>query len=86
MKSLRNIFIMSAMLVGIVNADCCIVDCCQPTQCVKQVVKYVPYQAWKVVCIPVTDGCGNVLYYKQVKRCYTAYKKVVVNQIVSCCN
>jgi len=82
MKVLKTALIASVMFVGVANASCCVSDCCVTscceTTCVQDVVKLVPYQ----VCVDVTDACGNVIGQKYVTR----YRRVVVQEAVSCCN
>jgi len=85
MKNLKTILLASVMIVGVANADCCITDCCTVTKCVEKVTTLVPYEACETVCVPVTDACGNVVGHKNIKQTYIAYKKVVVNKVVSCC-
>jgi hypothetical protein len=85
MKNLKTILLASVMVAGVAQADCCVTDCCQVKQCVKKVVKMVPYEACEDVCVPVTDACGRVVGHKMVKQTYIAYKKVVVEKKVDCC-
>jgi hypothetical protein len=86
MKKLNTVLIASALLVSFANAGCCVTNCCKVTKCIQTYTKCVPYQSCKKVCVPVTDACGNVVGYKQVKQCTTKYKKVVVKKEVCCCN
>ncbi len=85
MKSLKSILVASVLVAGVAYADCCVTTCCVVTECVQKVVKKVPYQDCKTLCVPVLDSCGNVVCYKTVQQCTTKYKEVVVEKKVPCC-
>lgn len=86
MKNLKTILLATVMVAGVANADCCVTKCCQVTECVQTTTMLVPYQVCETVCVPVTDACGNVLCYKEVKQLVTKYKEVKVEKIVACCS
>lgn len=85
MRSLKTVLIATALVVGVAQADCCVVKCCTVTQCVKTTTKLVPYQVCETVCVPVKDACGNIVGYQEVKQLVTKYKEVKVKEIVDCC-
>jgi len=89
MKNLKKLLVASTLLIGassVASADCCYTSCCTPTQYIEETVKLVPYQVCETLCVPITDSCGRVCGYKQVKQYTTKYKRVVERRLVSCCN
>jgi aconitase B len=89
MKNLKYMLIASAMVLGVgssaASADCCVTNCCKVVKCWKEDVKFVPYKVCNTVCVAVTDACGNVTGYKNIKQYTTKYKKVVVKTPIACC-
>ena len=88
MKNLTKLLVASLMVAGIssaASANCCVTSCCTVTKCIQETVKLVPYQVCETVCVPVTDSCGNVCGYKQVKQYKTKYKRVVEKKVIDCC-